>query len=534
MTITSRHTSNSYSTDLLKLKNKIFIILIIIFCGISFSFSQVVHSSGGEFGSNATLQYTYTIGEPIIETGNLPSNYVTQGFNQPLDSCIIKPVILAGNDQTICEGDTITFSGSGGVSYTWDNGVTDGVPFPVSTTTTFIVTGTDANGCTNTDSLLITALSLPTIISSGDQTICDGDTVTLSGSGGTSYTWDNGVTDGVPFTVSATTTYTVIGTDANGCTNTDYATITVNPNPSVDAGNDQTICEGTQVTLSGSGASSYVWDNGVTDGVQFNPTVTTIYTVIGTDANGCTATDSITITVGSSLNVIAVADTSICEGESITLSATGAVNYSWDNGVTDGVSFEPLNTATYIVIGTDLNNCEGTDTVTVTVNSNPALSGTTTSVSQGGDGSIDVDVINGTPPYVYDWNIDGLGDFDDSEDVSNLDAGTYMLIVMDDEGCKDTLILIVTEDTDLTINPLLTPNGDGINDVWNIDGLSNYPQCKVNVLNRWGQVLFNSLGYASPWDGTYNGTPLPASDYFYIIDLGNGGPVYKGTLTIKY
>jgi gliding motility-associated-like protein len=108
-----------------------------------------------------------------------------------------------------------------------------------------------------------------------------------------------------------------------------------------------------------------------------------------------------------------------------------------------------------------------------------------------------------------------------------------MLVVMGNEGCKDTLILIISEDTDVTANPLLSPNGDGINDVWLIDGLSNYPQCKVNVLNRWGQVLFSSVGYSTPWDGTYNGTLLPVSDYFYIIDFGDG-TVNKGTITIKY
>jgi len=500
---------------------------------VQFGISQEVHSSAGEFGSNATLQYTYTIGEPIIETGTLPNNYVTQGFNQPFDNCIIKPVIEAGNDQTICEGDTVSFTGSGGVSYTWDNGVTEGVPFIVSSTATFTVTGTDDNGCTNTDSVVITTLQLPSISSGGDQTICDGDTVTLSGSGGISYTWDNGLSDGVPFTLPATTTYTVTGTDANGCTNTDYATITVNLNPSVDAGNDQTICEGSPITLSGTGASSYVWNNGVSDGTQFNPTVTTTYAVIGTDASGCSATDSVTITVSTSLNVIAGADTTICEGESITLTAAGAVNYAWDNGVTDGISFTPLNTTTYIVVGTDNNNCEGTDTVSVFLNPSPNLSGTTTDISQGADGAIDIDVIGGTPPFVYDWDMDGLGDFDDDEDLYNLDAGTYMLVVMGNEGCKDTLILIISEDTDVTANPLLSPNGDGINDVWLIDGLSNYPQCKVNVLNRWGQVLFSSVGYSTPWDGTYNGTLLPVSDYFYIIDFGDG-TVNKGTITIKY
>ena len=443
------------------------------------------------------------------------------------------PIVDAGTFQQICDGDTVTLSGSGASIYLWDNSVTDGVGFTPSSTNTYTLTGTDINGCEDTDTVTIGVWALPPVSAGADQTICLGDTVTLSGSGASFYLWDNSVTDGVEFTPLITTTYTLTGTDVNSCSDQAYVTITVNSLPTVYAGLDQIICDGDSIILNATGANIYSWNNGVIDSVTFTPLTTTTYTVIGTDSNGCKATDSITITVSISLNVIAGIDTSICEGESITLSATGAVNYNWDNGVIDGVPFSPINTLNYIVIGTDSNNCSGTDTLSVTVKPSPEISGTTTSVSYGGDGNIDVSILNGTAPYVYDWDIDGNGDFDDNEDLSNLDAGTYMLIIMDSEGCKDTLILIVTE-TDITINSLLTPNGDGINDVWNIDGLSNYAQCKVNILNRWGQILYNSIGYAIPWDGTYNGTPLPASDYFYIIDLGNGGQVYKGTITIKY
>ena len=81
------------------MKKNILISFLSLTLVIQIGISQEVHSPAGEFGSSANLQFTYTIGEPIIETGTLPNNYVTQGFNQPLDSCIIKPVILAGNDQ---------------------------------------------------------------------------------------------------------------------------------------------------------------------------------------------------------------------------------------------------------------------------------------------------------------------------------------------------------------------------------------------------------------------------------------------------
>ena len=221
----------------------------------------------------------------------------------------------------------MTLSGSGAVSYTWDNGVTDGVAFtPALGTTTYTVTGTDANNCVNTDQVDVTVNPLPTVDAGSDQTVCDGTQVTLSGSGAVSYTWDNGVTDGLAFTPAlGTTTYTVTGTDANNCVNTDQVDVTVNPLPTVDAGSDQTVCDGTQVTLSGSGAVSYTWDNGVTDGLAFTPALgTTTYTVTGTDANNCSNTDQVDVTVNPLPAVDAGADQSVCDdGTQVTLSGSG-------------------------------------------------------------------------------------------------------------------------------------------------------------------------------------------------------------------
>lgn len=213
------------------------------------------------------------------------------------------PPVNAGPDQTICTGASVTLTGTGagvGGTYTWDNGVTNGVSFAPATTLTYTVTGTDANGCSATDQVLVTVNPLPNVSAGPDQTLCAGDPSVLSGSGASSYTWNNGVVNGVSFTPAATNTYTVTGTDANGCQNTDQAVVTVNPLPAVNAGPDQTICIGNAVTLTGTGAGVggvYAWDNGVTNGVAFNPTTTTTYTVQGTDANLCANTDQVTVTV---------------------------------------------------------------------------------------------------------------------------------------------------------------------------------------------------------------------------------------------
>ena len=138
--------------------------------------------------------------------------------------------------------------------------------------------------------------------------------------------------------------------------------------PIVDAGADTTICNGASVTLSGSGASTYTWDNGVTDGVAFMPSTTTMYTVTGSDTSACQGTDSVTVTVNALPTVDAGADVSVCDGNSVTLSGSGASTYAWNNGISDGVAFTPSVNDTYIVTGTDVNGCQGTDSVSVPVN----------------------------------------------------------------------------------------------------------------------------------------------------------------------
>ena len=282
------------------------------------------------------------------------------------------PTVDAGPDQTVCDGEQVTLTGTGtATTYSWDNGVTDGIPFtPAAGTVTYTVTGTDANGCQNTDQVVVTVNPLPTVNAGPDQAICDGEQVTLTGSGtATSYAWDNGVTNGVPFTPTVgTVTYTVTGTDANGCQNTDQVVVTVNPPPTVDAGPDQAVCDGEQVTLTGSGtATSYTWDNGVSDGVPFTPAVGTVtYTVTGTDASGCQNTDQVDVTVNPLPNVFAGNDFTACENSQIVLTGSGAVTYTWDNGVIDGQPF-PVVAGTYTVTGTDANGCQNTDQVVVSV-----------------------------------------------------------------------------------------------------------------------------------------------------------------------
>ncbi len=307
------------------------------------------------------------------------------------------PVVNAGNDITICAGNSFTPNATGATVYSWTNGLTQGTPYTPASTATFTVTG-NANGCSSTDQITVTVTVLNTVNAGTDQTICMGQTASLTASGANTYVWDNTLSSGNPYLVSptVTTTYTVVGTDINGCTGLDQVVVNVNPLPIINAGPDQTICTGASTTLNGSGASTLTWNNGVTNGVSFTPASTNTYTVTGTDANGCVNTDQVTITLSAPPNVQAGANVSVCEGENVILSGYGASTYTWNNGIVNGVPFTPpVGTTVYTVTGTSALGCVNTDQVTVIVNPNPPIS-FTADMTSGCEGSV-INFTNTTP-----------------------------------------------------------------------------------------------------------------------------------------
>jgi hypothetical protein len=365
-------------------------------------------------------------------------------------SLTINPLPTVGStaspSASVCAGSSVTLSGTGATSYTWSGGVMDAVSFVPASTATYTVTGTDANGCVNTATRLVTVNSLPTVVANATATaVCDGSPVTLTGSGATSYSWDNSVMDGVAFTPTATTTYMVTGTDANGCQDMDMITVTVNALPTVVANATATaVCDGSPVTLSGSGAASYTWDNSVMDGVAFTPAATTTYMVTGTDANGCQDMDMITVTVNPLPTVVANATaTTVCENSPVTLSGSGAVSYTWDNSVMDAVAFNPTATTTYMVTGTDANGCTATDMITVNVNAAPVVVANTTATAVCAGSPV---TLNGSGAVTYSWTNSVM----DNVAFNPAATATYTVTGTDANGCTNT------DEITITVNPLPT------------------------------------------------------------------------------
>ncbi len=290
---------------------------------------------------------------------------------------------------TICAGDAETLTGSGAVSYVWDNSVTDGVTFNPTSTVTYNVTGTDGNGCMNTASVLVNVNQLPAVSANASSTsICMGDAETLTGSGAVSYVWDNSVTDGVSFNPTSTVTYNVTGTDGNGCMNTASVLVNVNQLPTVSANASSTsICMGDAETLTGGGAVSYVWDNNVTDGVSFNPTSTVTYNVTGTDGNGCMNTASVLVNVNT-LPTVTYTETTLfsCVNWAPFSLATGTPVGGVYSGIgVAGTNFDPAaagsGTANVTYTYTDGNGCAGSASSALTVDACTGISTLTASTA---------------------------------------------------------------------------------------------------------------------------------------------------------
>nr|MBA3899924.1 T9SS type A sorting domain-containing protein [Bacteroidota bacterium] len=270
--------------------------------------TQVTLSGSGTGTGTVTYTWNHNV---IDQVGFIPTSTETYTvIGKDAKNCestdmvtvIVNPLPVVQATSTLpelCFGDLVTLTGSGAPNLSWDKNVADAVPFAPTTTEVYTVTGTDANNCSSTDSVTVIVNPLPMVEANvTSTTVCAGDQVTFTGSGADTYTWNNGVTDNVPFTPVVTLSYTVTGTDANNCINTDEITVAVNPLPIVTANATATaICFGGHVTLTGSGADTYSWNNNVKDDVAFNPATTLSYVVTGTDANNCSNTDEITITV---------------------------------------------------------------------------------------------------------------------------------------------------------------------------------------------------------------------------------------------
>lgn len=565
------------------------------------------------------------------------------------------PTPTAGPPATVCPSQPATITATGGGTYSWAPAgslscvtCASTVATP-SVTTTYTVIVTDPNGCTGTANVTITIGGVGPAITIAPVApgYCAGGSTPLTASGATNYVWSPaaGLNTTTGSTVTAnptvTTTYTVTGT-SGGCTSTATVTVSVYTIPVAVPGPDVTICIGGTANISatasgGTGPYTFDWNPGAMSGssVSVSPAATTTYTVVVTDANGCTgAPQIVTVTIGGPLSVTASSSPStICIGASSTLSSignggSGVYTYTWNPGALNGavVTVTPTATTTYTVTVAD--NCGtpvATATVVVTVNPLPVIcfsasdsSGceplcvtftnctpsSATCLWDLGNGTfstnctpnqcymagvysitLSVTDVNGcvntlsstnlinsypTPVACFTYSplqttiLDPLISFSDCSsgasqwswtfgDTANStsvlqsptfiysDTGTYNVqqVVCNANQCCDTIsdVVVILPDYTIYIPNSFTPDGDGLNDFFIPKGINiDNGHFEMWIFDRWGNQIYYTKTLSKPWDGkANNGSKLAQEDVYvwkiHTVDNFKKKKEYVGHVT---
>jgi len=282
------------------------------------------------------------------------------------------PFVDAGPDQEYCASQPVTLTSTPAASYLWQpgNGTTQTIQVTPFSTTDYILRVTDSNGCQNFDTVHVAVRPLVTG-TSNSQTVCEGTMVTLTDSGGVSYSWTPGANTDSSIIVSpaVTTNYIVHIVQANGCQVSDTMLVNVNPLPVANAGNDVTICLGDSTILTASGGIAYSWlvHGSPNSSVIVSPLNTQDYVVQVTDMHGCQNRDTVTVFVNPLPPADAGPDVSICPGNSTMLVGSGGMFYLWNPGgaTSASISVSPASPTDYVVEVTGSNGCKKNDTARV-------------------------------------------------------------------------------------------------------------------------------------------------------------------------
>jgi gliding motility-associated-like protein len=385
------------------------------------------------------------------------------------------PSVTATTSPTsVCLGSPVTPNANSAANYLWSNSLINNIPFVPSSSTTYTVTGTDANGCSKTATTSVIVLQLPNVLASAiPNSVCIGNATIFNSSGASTYSWSNGVQNGVPFTPTSTSTYTVTGNDANGCSKTASVTVTVtnglniNVNPA-----NPNLCIGDSILLNVTGAINYTWSpiisisNPNQASVFIYPTATTIYTVLGKDASGCTGTTQISVIVDQYPKLILSKSADVeCANRAVQLNASGAQQYAW----------MPANLV-----------------------SNPNSSNT----------------------------------------IANINTTTTFTITGTNGACSKndsiTVNFFNNDEQSIFIPSAFSPNKDLKNDCLIIKQKSKFKSFYFSIYNRWGHRVFETADASTCWDGYFNSLPAEVGSYYYFLKAETScGKIFKkGDVTL--
>jgi len=489
----------------------------------------------------------------IVSDGNCTKTeiFTIQSINAPVITSVKNDISCNG----ICDGDiAITIAGGTPTYITaWSNGATTS-SISALCAGAYSVEVTDAAGCKAIRNFLLTPVS-PVVLSAPDldspqcHDACDGSLTAIPIGGTMPYTFSwtpNNVTTAVTNSL-CTGDYTITVTDVNGCITTNAYSL-INP-PTLtltatitDASCNTALDGAIDITVVG-GIPGYTYSWTPT-GVSSEDLINVLsgpHTVTVTDAFGCTVDSTLIINSTLTVNALAGNDTLFCQNGTLLLdgsNSNGGITYQWTESPLGGIISNTLittvtpatGTSTYVLTATN-GVCIDRDTIVVTSNALPSVdAGPMVSIpifSSAGIGGNPTSATGTT----FSWTPTTALDNPSS---TNPTSGTtvttiYTVTVVDGNGCINSDTVTVFVYPEIRIPNGFSPNGDGKNDVWEIDFIYQFPDCEVEVYNRWGEQLFYSKGYAVPFNGQYKGKDLPVGTYYYIINLNH--PAYPEVFT---
>ncbi|MBB3056793.1 Ig-like domain-containing protein [Mucilaginibacter gotjawali] len=529
-------------------------------CTISTSPVTITFDSGPVISSSPTGGACTGVPQNYVITSNEPA--ATYSWSRAAVAGISNPAV---NNQT---GGTITES------------LINTTPNPVDVV--YLITPT-GNGCPGVPFKYTATVNpaLPVVSVSSNTPVCVGSTITLTATPlpGATYAWTgpNGFTSAdqnpniANVTQSAAGAYSMVFT-YKGCTSNPVQTVvTVNDAPVANAGPDQLVCiVAPNIILQGTitgGTGTGIWRTAGTG--TFSPSATNlqaqylpsaadkaagsvVLTLASTSANCSVSSSSMTVSFGPLPAVNAGPDQDVCSQDA-NIPVAGTITIpgggTWSSKGTGTFSAPGQLNTTYAPSAADIKN--GSVTLVLTAN-NPGqcyiatdemkinfippptvFAGGTVYVLTGSTITLNPTVSDPNVKYQWSPNID----INDITLKNPVVTGTvdrrYTLTVTDIRGCiaQDTVFVKVAPI--LKINNTFTPNGDGINDYWEITGLIAYINATVDIFDRYGQKVFHSIGYPKAWDGTINGKPVPTGVYYYVINPHfDGQHVLSGYVTV--
>lgn len=531
--------------------------------GVSFA---VINHNNYTITNLSAGNYTITVTDSNWCAGEFPIT-----LTEPTE---LVSYIAEAEDQHCLTYGYATVSGYGGVppySYQWPGtagSVHDSTALEL-TEGNYNITITDANQCQTIQSVTIGKIgnvnAFSTVVGTPD---CYGNAngqINISISDGTapySINWGYGivVTEESGYNISGVTAgkYTITVTDSHGCKDITESTI-IEPGKLIAVSRVSSDYNGLHISCHGANDAKAIVDVSGGTGPYFfqwcqnanNSTSRTVenlgpgtYMVTVTDINGCEDDSYVTVEDTERFTAVTALVSEItCFGASngsakITVDGgVGPYKYSWGPSAGYQVSKEAVNLGpgTHFVTVTDLNKCETGGKISLTqpnpINAEYFFKRPTCIGNN--DGYLEFSVTGGLQPYHYYFN----GNFWPNEFIDNIKAGNYTIEIRDRNNCLKKLGPIKIEDVQeecIIVPNAFSPNGDGINDNWEIKNIERYPQATIKVYNRWGQLIYEARGDHDPWDGKYEGKLLPTGTYVYFIQLYEHGEPISGNITIVY